>query len=243
LSVEPRWRGTLRPSTGQLLVSEVFGPTLQGEGPSAGQTAAFVRLGGCNLQCSWCDTGYTWDNARYNLSTELRRAFTEDVAEEVLRIGSRLVVLTGGEPTLQVVEALRLTQLLQAAGRRVEIETNGTVPIKGLSTAELVVVSPKLANAGMPERARLRWEVLRSLSTLPNVVFKFVIASSSDLIEADRVANRLSLQPGRVWVMPEAQERAVLLQRMTDLAGPVAERRWSLSGRLQVLLWDGERGR
>jgi 7-carboxy-7-deazaguanine synthase len=56
-----------------LVVSEVFGPTIQGEGPHAGQRAAFVRLGGCNLTCTWCDTAYTWDARRYDLRAELHR--------------------------------------------------------------------------------------------------------------------------------------------------------------------------
>jgi 7-carboxy-7-deazaguanine synthase len=56
-----RWRSVTRPGAGELLVSEISGPTLQGEVPSAWQAAAFVRLGGCNLSCRWCDTAYTWD--------------------------------------------------------------------------------------------------------------------------------------------------------------------------------------
>ena len=56
-----------------LVVAEIFGPTWQGEGPSAGQVAAFVRLGLCNLTCAWCDTAYTWDRSRFDLRAELRR--------------------------------------------------------------------------------------------------------------------------------------------------------------------------
>ena len=57
----------------ELLVAEIFGPTWQGEGPSAGKVAAFVRLGLCDQACSWCDTPYTWDRACHDLRTELRR--------------------------------------------------------------------------------------------------------------------------------------------------------------------------
>ena len=53
-----------------LPLSEVFGPTFQGEGPHAGRRCAFVRLGGCNLSCEWCDTPYTWDATRYDLALE-----------------------------------------------------------------------------------------------------------------------------------------------------------------------------
>src|SRR4029450_7825218 len=56
----------------ELVVSEVFGPTFQGEGPSVGRRAGFVRLGRCNLDCSWCDTPYTWDWERHDPAVELR---------------------------------------------------------------------------------------------------------------------------------------------------------------------------
>lgn len=58
---------------GELVVSEVFGPTFQGEGPSLGRRAGFVRLGRCNLDCSWCDTPNTWDWSRFDPAIELRR--------------------------------------------------------------------------------------------------------------------------------------------------------------------------
>jgi 7-carboxy-7-deazaguanine synthase len=237
------WRGVARPREGELLVSEVFGPTLQGEGPNTGQTAAFIRLGSCNLSCRWCDTAFTWDQNRYDLARELRVSRTQDVAAEALALSPRLVILTGGEPGLQAGEAARLMRILGAAGCRVEVETSGTVPLGAMVDATaLLVVSPKLSNAGMRPEARLRWNVLHSLAALPQTVFKFVVADADELTEVDAVAERLSLRSSKVWIMPEATERDVLLQRMALLAGPVAERGWSLSNRLQVLLWGNERG-
>jgi organic radical activating enzyme len=56
-----------------LLVAEMFGPTFQGEGPSAGQRAVFVRTSRCNLSCSWCDTPHTWDWSRFDPHAEARR--------------------------------------------------------------------------------------------------------------------------------------------------------------------------
>lgn len=244
LSAKPSWRGVPRPGAGELLVSEVFGPTLQGEGPSAGQAAVFVRLGGCNLRCRWCDTGYTWNHERYDLSAELTVRRTEDVAHDVLALGPRLVVLTGGEPALQAHEAARLARIVTAAGARMEIETNGTASLEGLeSLVGLIVASPKLSSAGMRATARLRWPVLQRLAAIPHVVFKFVVAGPSELTEVDAVVDRLCLPASKVWIMPEAVEREALLGGMGLLAAPVAERGWSLSGRLQVLLWGDERGR
>ena len=84
-----------------LVVSEVFGPTLQGEGPSAGQRAGFVRLGRCSLSCSWCDTPYSWDWKRYDPAVELRELAVGEVAASIRAMDVPMVVVTGGEPLLQ----------------------------------------------------------------------------------------------------------------------------------------------
>ncbi len=244
MSANSTWRGTARPDAGQLLVSEVFGPTLQGEGPSAGRAASFVRLGGCNLACSWCDTSYTWDATRHDLRTGLTVQNTQEVAAQVLSIGAPLVIITGGEPALQAAEATRLAGLLTAGGAAVELETAGTVPLGPLAEqVRLVVISPKLASSGVPLRARLRWDVLAAAAGLPHAVLKFVVQDCGDLVEADEVVGRLGTAPDRVWVMPEGTTAATVLDRMADLAEPVARRGWSLSSRLQVLLWGDQRGR
>jgi 7-carboxy-7-deazaguanine synthase len=238
------WRGAARPGPGELLVSEVFGPTLQGEGPSAGRTAAFVRLGGCHLACSWCDTAYTWDSGRHDLAVELAVRATADVVADALAVPARLVVLTGGEPALQSQEAASLARQLRAAGRRVELETSGSVPLGALAAeTDLIVVSPKLSSSGMVERRRLPPEPLRALAGTAHAVFKLVLTGPEDLAEADALITALGVAADRVWAMPEGTDAAVVTSRMRLLAGPVADRGWSLSGRLQVLLWDGARGR
>lgn len=85
----------------RLLVAETFGdarPTFQGEGPSAGTPAVFIRLSRCNLACSWCDTKYTWDWAHYDPRKESARLGVTDLAEWALSLPPGLVVITGGEP-------------------------------------------------------------------------------------------------------------------------------------------------
>src|SRR5919204_789570 len=90
---------------GCLSVAEVFGPTFQGEGPSLGRLCGFVRLGGCNLQCTWCDTPYTWDwtgvtGRAYDPRVELKQHSTSDVLAELDAMGVPMVVITGGAPPL-----------------------------------------------------------------------------------------------------------------------------------------------
>lgn len=239
-----RYRGAERAGPGELLVSEVFGPTLQGEGPSAGRAAVFVRLGMCNLACSWCDSSHTWDGSRHDLRQELRRAPVADVVSDVLSRRARLVVVTGGEPLLQRDGLVGLVRALAAAGRRVELETSGTVDAGRLAgLAHRFVVSPKLANSGQPARRRLRWDVLGRFAALATADFKFVVASPADLPEVEGIAGRLGLGHERVWVMPEGTEAESVTEAMRRLAPGVCERGWSLSGRIHVLLWGDERGR
>jgi 7-carboxy-7-deazaguanine synthase len=242
-SASPTWHGAQRPGAGQILVSEIFGPTFQGEGPHAGRPAAFIRVGACNLTCEWCDTKYTWDSSNYDLDNELRLMRTEQVCDEVLAIDAPIAVITGGEPALQSRELSRLANLLKTAGRSVHLETSGSVALGSLlPTCDVVAVSPKLRHSGVPERARLRWPVLEEIANSPRSVFKFVVRGPDDLDEVSEIVEALGLPGTRVWVMPVGTARAELLANMALLAAPTVARGWSLTPRLQVLLWENRRG-
>lgn len=121
--------------TRDLELTEIF-YTIQGEGPFAGTPAVFIRLAGCNLQCHWCDTEYP---TNFSLSVD-------QIVGEVAKFREDgLVVITGGEPFRQPI--IPLIRKLPLHGYKVQIETNGTVPIKpenvyGFAT---LVVSPKTA--------------------------------------------------------------------------------------------------
>lgn len=168
-----------------LLVSEIFGPTFQGEGPSTGQQATFLRLSRCNLTCAWCDTPETWDTSRFDLASMTRRMTESEVLHELLAVPTPLVVITGGEPLLQQDRLVWLADMLRANQRRVEIETNGTVvPTPGLLAAiKHWNVSPKLASSRVPYGKRINPEALRGLNGSRRAVFKFVVDSPSDLDE------------------------------------------------------------
>jgi 7-cyano-7-deazaguanosine (preQ0) biosynthesis protein QueE len=224
----------------ELVVSEVFGPTFQGEGPSVGRRAGFVRLGRCNLACTWCDTAYTWDWSRYDPAVELHRRSVADVVAAVEAMDVPMVVITGGEPLLQ---QRGLAELLPALSpRRIEVETAGTLA----PTAEVVAgvdqfnVSPKLANSGNALEQRHRPDVLRAFESTGKAVFKFVCASVADLDEVASVVVECSLTS--VWVMPEGTSAEVVRERMGVLVEPVLARGWNLTPRLHVELWGDKRG-
>jgi len=229
---------------GSLAISEIFGPTLQGEGPSAGRSAMFVRLGRCNLACAWCDTPYSWDRKRFDLDLELVKMSVDEVVEAVEQSPSRLVVITGGEPGLQVEAATSLARRLRAKGKSIELETNGTLPIDTLATeCDLVVVSPKLANSLLQVAHRIQMSALKSLAARGNVVFKFVVTDVEEFDEIQALVDDVRIDPHAIWIMPEGTDSETISRRMRVLASEVARRGWSLSGRLQVQLWEGRRGR
>ncbi len=123
-------------------VNEIF-YSLQGEGHNTGRPAVFVRFSGCNLKCPFCDTEHS---AAYEMSDD-------EILSAVSRYPSRFVVLTGGEPSLQVDDAF--VALLHDAGFEVAMETNGTRPVP--STIDWLTVSPKeafLGSAGRPAITR-----------------------------------------------------------------------------------------
>jgi 7-carboxy-7-deazaguanine synthase len=229
--------------TQSLLVAEVFGPTFQGEGPSAGQQAMFVRLSRCNLRCPRCDTPFTWDTSRYDLRQHSHRLPVADVVDQVLAAAPKLVVITGGEPLLQQPAVTALAQAVDAAGRRVEIETNGTVaPDDVLAEAVAAFnVSPKLASFSAPGDRTVNPRALRALAGCGRAVFKFVVSTTTDLAHVAQMVDQFGLSP--VWVMPAGTDSDAILAGMRAVAEETLRRGWHLTSRLHILLWEDERGR
>jgi 7-carboxy-7-deazaguanine synthase len=116
------------------LVKEIFGPTLQGEGAHAGRACVFLRFAACNLACTWCDTDFAAEGAR-----TLTAAQIVDELRAKDRHDSRMVVVTGGEPTLQWNPAIAAA--LRGAGFRVHMESNGTRALA--APVDWLTVSPK----------------------------------------------------------------------------------------------------
>ena len=112
-------------------VNEIF-YSLQGEGVYTGTAAVFLRLSGCNMKCWFCDT------KGHEQGTEMTE---EEIAERVSQYPARHIVITGGEPTMQL--NARLTQLLHEKGFYIQIETNGALPLKDGTEVDWITCSPK----------------------------------------------------------------------------------------------------
>ncbi|MFG1918141.1 7-carboxy-7-deazaguanine synthase QueE [Micromonospora sp. NPDC048898] len=227
----------------RLLLADVFGPTFQGEGPSTGQQAMFVRLSRCNLRCPGCDTPYTWDTRRFDLRDHTVTASVEAVAEQVLASPPALVVITGGEPLLQQPTVTALAERLAAGGRRIEIETNGTIAPSAALTAvvDRFNVSPKLPSFAADDDRPINAAALAAFVATERAVFKFVVTGSGDFEAIGDLTERYGLAP--VWVMPEGTRSGQHVTDLRALADETLQRGWNLTGRLHVLLWEDARGR
>lgn len=220
-------------------VSEVSGPALQGRGPYAGRPAVFVRLMGCNLSCPPCETPHTWDRSRFDLAAETRRTDTATVLDEVLAHPTGLVVLTGGEPLRQIGAVCELAAGAIAAGRRVEVETNGTFvpPPELLASGVFFTVSPKLPWFGAPAWRRLNTNALRVFAGYDRARFAFPVRDIRDLDEVTALTEEFALAP--VWILPAGRSHDEVSAQLRILAEPVVSRGWNLSGRIDLTLQEG----
>lgn len=196
-------------------IAEIYA-SLQGEGLLAGTPSGFVRTSGCNLRCRWCDTPFTsWEPTGVDRTTA-------EVLTEVVSLGLRHVVVTGGEPLL-FPDVVELCLALRRDGFHVTVETAGTVlPTQPpAAVADLMSISPKLLSSAPDaddaggwrqrhEAARRRDEVLRGLCQAAHQL-KFVIGSPADIDEASRWLDDLGVADRRhVFLMPQGCEPADL---------------------------------
>lgn len=212
-----------RDAAPKLTVNEIF-LSVQGESTWAGVPCVFVRLTGCDLRCSYCDTAYAFSEGK-------RRPLAE-VAAEALAFGVPLVEVTGGEPLLQPA-ALPLMTALCDAGRTVLLETSGAHDIGRVDPRVHRIVDLKTPSSG--ESVKMRWANLDRLTSRDEV--KFVIGSREDY-EWARLKTREHALPERV--------RAVLFSPVFGKIAPASMVEWILADKLEVrfqlqmhkFIWD-----
>ncbi len=234
---------------------EIF-ETIQGEGKSIGSPAVFARLSGCNLQCVWCDTPYTWnwdgtkfahnDGTKYDRLENSVSVSIGEAVDQITESSVKRVVITGGEPLLQQTSIINLVDELKARDPeyRFEVETNGTIA----PTPEMIDridqfnVSPKLQSSGMPKEKRRKDKSLSVFSKLATANFKFVIGTDDDLEEAlDYIAD-YQMPVENVYLMPQGvseQQVADNTKRLVDIATQVG---CNVTTRLHILIWGAKRG-
>lgn len=173
----------------EIKVSEIF-TSFQGEGPYIGTPATFLRLYGCNLNCQWCDT----DISTYEMLS------VDDVAEILMTQmefnNINLLVITGGEPTLQMEEIKRLIKELPE-DIKIQLETNGSI-FEYLPEIEYVI-SPK----------EDKEKVFENYHKYDNVFFKFVITSKEDIDEVIAIKNKYGYDK-TIWLQGEFSKDALM---------------------------------
>ncbi len=217
---------------------------MQGEGPTSGRPATFLRLAACNLRCNYCDTPYTWDFERFDRASEVQTTTVDALVERLLADGLERLVVTGGEPLLQQPALAALFDRLPTEVA-IEIETNGTIlPLEPLwSRVSQWNVSPKLAFSGMSSDERLVMSVLREFASRERAWLKFVVAEPSDMQEGDAIIAASAWPSCRVVWMPEGTSAQRVTLRGRWVAEQALSRNQCFSTRLQVLLWGDKRGR
>jgi len=236
-----------RDRPGALPVSESF-VSLQGEGALTGVPSWFVRLGGCNLRCVWCDTPYaSW-------TPEYQNRAIDELIDEARASGTGFAVVTGGEPMI-FPRIDSLCARLRELGMHVTIETAGTV-FRELA-CDLMSVSPKLSNSapnGDPRDPRGVWtarhearrldpEALqRLIDRYPARQLKFVVTTRADLDEIDDLLARLSgWRAPEIMLMPEGVVTPEP-RRVRWIIEACRRRGWRYCHRLHIELFGDTRG-
>ena len=230
-----------------LRISEIFGPTVQGEGALIGAPTVFVRAGGCDYRCTWCDTMHAVDSAYRGDWTPMTPAEAWAKVKHLSDNTPLTVSLSGGNPAIQNFEPL--IALGHADGYTFACETQGSVPATWFARLDTLVLSPKPPSSGM----RVDWTAFEAcLTHAPDhTVLKIVVFDEVDYAWARGVADShpslpLYLQPGNDSTDPETPvDLNQLAERMRWLVDKATADRWfapHILPQLHVFLWGNARG-
>jgi 7-carboxy-7-deazaguanine synthase len=206
----------------RLRISEIY-TSIQGESTHVGKPCVFVRLTGCNLRCSWCDSAFTFTGGEWRS--------LDDVVAEAHAQGVHTIEITGGEPLLQKT-AIPLMERLLALGHEVLLETSGSLPIGPVPADVRVILDLKPPDSGEVEKNL--WENLADLR--PHHEVKFVLASRGDYEWARDVVRDRKI----------ADKCVILFSPAWGLLAPRDLVEWILADRLPVrfqlqvhkVIWD-----
>lgn len=232
-----------------IYISEIFGPTVQGEGMLIGQPTVFVRTGGCDYQCSWCDTLYA---VMPKYKREWKPMEPEAIFAQIQMLSKNkplLITLSGGNPAIQALDDL--LDLGHNANYKFALETQGSIASSWLNRVDYITLSPKPPSSGM----HVRWDRLSRCIELAKkavVCFKIVIFDEKDYEFAKHIAEmypgiRMYLQVGNHTPPHVATEvdTVGLLSRLDWLIQKVTEDTWysvTVLPQLHTLLWGNQRG-
>lgn len=179
-------------TTYALPVMEAF-YTIQGEGFHQGKAAYFIRLGGCDVGCFWCDVKESWDMSQFKLVA------IEDIICEIKRHPAEIVVITGGEPLIH--DLASFTRELKKEGFKIHLETSGSSPLSG--SFDWICLSPKKFKPPLPE-------ILLKADEL-----KVIVYNKSDFNWAEQFASEVS-ETCKLFLQPEWEQSSKVTSSIVE---------------------------
>ena len=241
--------------TERVRISEIFGPTIQGEGPLIGRPTVFVRTAGCDYRCAWCDTLYAvlpdYRDEWILMSPPQIMARVNELAGD----SSVLISLSGGNPALQPLAPV--IALVRRNGHSFALETQGSVSQAWFAELDWLILSPKAPSSGMTTDWNVLQACIEAAQGKPRCVLKIVVFDDTDYSYAQTAAARHPTLPVYLQVgnaapliaanraMADEPDVADLMHRLRWLAGKVIADHWfaaTVLPQLHVLAWGNKRG-
>lgn len=208
-------------------VSEIF-YSIQGEGINIGVPSIFLRLSGCHLRCTWCDSKYTWDmNSGSQMSTSA-------ILKEIQKYPSSHLVITGGEPLIQQSALIELLKKLKKY--YIEVETSGSLEPHINQYIDHYNCSPKLKNSGNKEHRHFTEKFPKE-----KTYYKFVIDNARDLQEVKKFIKKHKIDTEKVLLMPQGIKKNEIAKKSLWLAELCKKENFRFSPRLHINLWGNKR--
>ncbi|EFO32665.1 7-cyano-7-deazaguanosine (preQ0) biosynthesis protein QueE [Roseibium sp. TrichSKD4] len=234
-------------------ISEIFGPTIQGEGALVGKPTVFVRTGGCDYRCSWCDTLHAVDAEYRHDWTPMSAAEIFTKVEELSGGIPLTVSLSGGNPAIQPLASL--ITLGKAKGYAFALETQGSVVKDWFAELDVLTLSPKPPSSGMKTDLAALDACVSAGGVATQIALKFAVMDEADYAFARQISTRhpalpVYLQPVNHTPPPPDTEDADIdmsgiMDRMRWLVERTMSDRWysaTLLPQLHVLIWGNLRG-
>jgi 7-carboxy-7-deazaguanine synthase len=233
----------------EILISEIFGPTIQGEGALVGRATVFVRTGGCDFRCSWCDSLYAVLPSYKDTWSKMSGAAVLEQVEKLSGGHPILVTLSGGNPALQPLE--ELLDLGHDKKHTFAMETQGTKAPLWLSKLDHLVLSPKPPSSEMVFKPELLAECIEVAGDGPQISLKVVVFDEADYqfarqIHALHPTIPFYLSIGNTAPVEEEDlDNRVFAEKLEWLLARCATDGWfspTILPQLHVLLWGNKRG-